>query len=98
MHQLCKIVFKNDPPLGFMIEEFIENRLSRGKLVRPPKNEVIGKNDRIEAVETWEMDCFESAWNEWFATEHKYASGDKQFFDKLIKPYTCFVGICIKLK
>lgn len=22
MHQLCKIVFKNDLPLGFMIEEF----------------------------------------------------------------------------
>ena len=60
--------------------------------------EIIGSNDRIEAIETWEMDCFDSAWNEWFATEHKYALGDKQFFDKLIKPYTCFVGIYIKLK
>ena len=60
--------------------------------------EIIGNNDRIEAIETWEMNCFDSAWNEWFATEHKYALGDKRFFDKLIKPYTCFVGIYIKLK
>jgi hypothetical protein len=44
------------------------------------------------------MDCFDSAWGEWFATEYKYALGDKYFFDDLIKPYTCFVGIYIKLK
>lgn len=60
--------------------------------------EIIGIHDRIEAVETWEMDCFEQAWNEWFATEHKFALGDKQFFDSLIQPYTCFVGIYVKLK
>ena len=60
--------------------------------------EIIGNSDRIDVVETWEMACFDNAWNEWFATEHKYALGDKNFFDKIIKPYTCFVGICIKLK
>ena len=41
--------------------------------------EIIGNNDRIVAIETWEMDCFDLAWNEWFATEHKYALGDKHF-------------------
>lgn len=60
--------------------------------------EIIGNHDKIEKVETWEMGCFELAWNEWFATEHKYALGDKQFFETLIKPYTCFVGIYIKIK
>ena len=30
--------------------------------------EIIGNNDRIETIETWEMDCFDNAWNEWFAT------------------------------
>lgn len=60
--------------------------------------EIIGNSDRIETVETWEMDCFDSAWNEWFATENKYAAGDRQFFDTHIKPYTCFVGIFIKIK
>ena len=60
--------------------------------------EIIGSNDRIDYVKTWKMDCFDAAWEEWFATEHKYALGDKQFYDTLIKPYTCFVGIYIKLK
>lgn len=60
--------------------------------------EIIGNSDRIESVVTWEMECFDSAWNEWFDTENKYAIGDKQFFDTHIKPYTCFVGICIKIK
>ena len=59
---------------------------------------IIGSHERIEHLETWEMDCFDNAWSEWFATEHKYALGDKQFFEGLIKPYTCFVGIYIKLK
>ena len=60
--------------------------------------EIVGKHDRIEKVETWEISCFDLAWNEWFITEHKYALGDKQFFETLIKPYTCFVGIYIKIK
>ena len=59
--------------------------------------EIIGKHDRIATVETWEMDCFDLAWNEWFATEHPYSLGDKQFFETLIQPYTCFVGIYSKL-
>lgn len=60
--------------------------------------EIIGNHDRIEKIKTWEMGCFDLAWNEWLATDHKYALGDKQFFETLIKPYTCFVGIYIKIK
>lgn len=60
--------------------------------------EIIGSHERIEAVETWEMDCFECAWSEWFATGHEYALGDQRFFERLIRPYTCFVGIRIGLK
>jgi len=60
--------------------------------------EIIGNSDRIESVVTWEMECFDSAWNEWLDTENKYAIGDKRFFDTHIKPYTCLVGICIKIK
>lgn len=59
--------------------------------------ELIGRNDRIASVETWEMDCFDKAWNEWLATEHEFAKGDKQHFETIIRPYTCFVGICIRL-
>lgn len=49
--------------------------------------DIIGNNERIDVVKTWEMECFDNAWSEWFATEHKYALADKQFFDRLIKPY-----------
>ena len=60
--------------------------------------EIIGTHERIESVETWEMDCFDPAWAEWFATGHKYALGDQRFFEGLIKPYTCFAGICIRVR
>lgn len=59
---------------------------------------IIGTSERIEQLETWEMNCFDQAWSEWFATGHKYAIGDQQFFETLIKPYTCFVGIHVKIK
>jgi len=60
--------------------------------------ELLGSDDRIETVETWEMDCFSDAWNEWFATGHEFALGDQRFYADLIEPYSCFVGMYIKLK
>ena len=60
--------------------------------------EIIGEDERIEKMETWEMDCFEAAWDEWFKTGHKFANGDKEFYESLIKPYTCFAGIYVKIK
>lgn len=60
--------------------------------------EIIGSHERIESVETWEMDCFDKAWNDWLASGHEFARGDGRHFETVIKPYTCFVGICIKLK
>ena len=59
---------------------------------------IIGTSERIAQLETWEMNCFDQAWSEWFATSHKFAVGDQQFFETLIKPYTCFVGIHVKIK
>ena len=59
---------------------------------------IIGMHEDIAEVRTWEMSCFDSAWQEWFDTKHEYALGDLKFFDSLIKPYTCFVGIMVKKK
>ena len=59
---------------------------------------IIGTHERIATVETWEMSCFDLAWDEWLATGHEYALGDLRHFDTLIKPYTCFVGIHIRLR
>lgn len=69
-------------------------------MFKSPKlwKELIGSSDRIDLVETWEMDCFSKAWEDWLATNKKFALGDKQYFETIIKPYTCFVGIYIKLK
>lgn len=69
-------------------------------MFKSPKlwKELIGSSNRIELVETWEMDCFNKAWNEWLAVNNEFASGDRQYFETIIRPYTCFVGIYIKLK
>ena len=69
-------------------------------MLKSPKTwkELIGNSNRIESVETWEMDCFDKAWSEWLAVDNKFAQGDKQHFETIIRPYTCFVGIYIKLK
>lgn len=60
--------------------------------------ELIGDSDRIEALETWEMDCFGKAWDDWLSTNNKFALGDRRHFEAIIKPYTCFVGIYVRLK
>lgn len=69
-------------------------------MFKSPKlwKEIIGDSDRIESVNTWEMDCFSKAWDDWLATDKKFALDDRQHFETIIKPYTCFVGIYIKLK
>ena len=59
---------------------------------------IIGTHPDIEEVRTWEMDCFDIAWQEWLDTKQEYALGDLSFFDSLIRPYTCFVGIMVKKK
>ena len=59
---------------------------------------IIGTHNRIEQVETWEMGCFDPAWKDWLATGNPFAQGDQQFFETIIQPYTCFVGIYIRIK
>lgn len=60
--------------------------------------ELIGEDERIARVHVWEMDCFESAWQDWFSTGHEYAVNDLAHYETLIKPCICFVGISIELK
>jgi len=69
-------------------------------MFKSPKlwKELIGDSNRIQSVKIWEMDCFNKAWDEWLVTDNKFAINDRQYFETIIKPYTCFVGIYIKLK
>lgn len=59
---------------------------------------IIGDDSRIESVKTWEMECFGKAWDDWLATDHEFALGDRKYYETIIKPYTCFVGIDIRIK
>lgn len=59
---------------------------------------LIGDNERIANIHVWEMDCFESAWQDWFSTGHEYAVNDRAYYETILKPCTCFVGISIALK
>ena len=67
---------------------------------RSPENwkEIIGVSDRIGYIETWEMECFDEAWDDWLKTGNEYAEGDKRFYESHIRPYSCLVGIYVKLK
>lgn len=57
---------------------------------------IIGDSDEIEYTDTWEMENFEIAWDEWLSTNNEYALGDKKFYETIIKKYTNFVGIVVK--
>ncbi len=59
---------------------------------------MMGEHPQIKAVRTWEMKSFRQAWQEWFRTGHPYAMGDLGHYERLIVPYTCFVGIMVRKK
>lgn len=68
-------------------------------MFKSPKcwKELIG-DDGVALVDTWEMECFGEAWDDWLATDHEFALGDKKYYETIIQPYTCFVGIYIRIK
>ena len=81
--------------------EFLSDWLGEDShMFKSPKlwKEIIGNNQRMASLRTWEMECFDMAWSEWFEIDNDFANGDKKYFDSIIKPYTCFVGIEIKLR
>ena len=80
-----------------LLSEWLGDEACMFKSIRQWKK-LIGNSDRIETIKVWEMDCFNIAWNEWFATNHEYANGDKKYFEAIIKPYTCFIGIYVAIK
>ncbi|MBE6883324.1 MAG: methyltransferase domain-containing protein [Ruminococcaceae bacterium] len=59
---------------------------------------IIGTHEEIAEVKTWEMNSFELSWKEWFNSNHKYAAGDQEYYESLIKPVTSFVGIMVRKK
>lgn len=56
-----------------------------------------GYEDQVE-VNTWEADCFDAAWEEWFLSEHPYALKDKACMDKGLRDMCNFVMIALRKK
>ncbi|WP_448376036.1 SAM-dependent methyltransferase [Fervidobacterium sp.] len=69
-------------------------------MFKSPKvwEELIGRHERIESVITWEMECFEEAWKDWITSGNEHASDDLRYYETIIRPYICFVGIYVKIK
>ncbi|MBP3428720.1 MAG: class I SAM-dependent methyltransferase [Clostridia bacterium] len=59
---------------------------------------IIGEHEDIAEVRTWEMDAFDVPWQEWIATGNRFAMGDLEHYERIIKPYTAFVGIMVRKK
>lgn len=57
---------------------------------------IVGVHDGIAQISTWEMAAFDQPWQEWFETKHAYAMNDLMFYEEMIKPYTCFVGMMVR--
>lgn len=59
---------------------------------------LLGNSPEIASMEVVELDCFEPAWQEWLKTDNEFARGDLKHWDRIIKPYTNFVGMIIRKK
>ncbi len=56
----------------------------------------IGQSDNFEIVMDFDLDSFDSAWNDWFLSKHELSLNDEKFFKKGIGQYLSIVGFVIK--
>lgn len=59
---------------------------------------LLGNDPRLASVEVAELNCFEEAWLDWLATDNPYAQGDAKHWERIIRPYTNFVGMIVRRK
>lgn len=57
---------------------------------------LLGESEEFEVIKDFDLDCFDLAWEEWFASGHEYGSKDKHFFERGIGEYLSFVGLVIQ--
>ena len=58
--------------------------------------ELFKNDDEYEVVLDFDLDCFDDAWNDWFASGHEYGIKDKRYFDRGLGEYLTFIGLVIK--
>jgi cyclopropane fatty-acyl-phospholipid synthase-like methyltransferase len=57
-----------------------------------------GESEKYEVVMDFDLDSFNTAWEDWFATKHEYALHDEQYFEKGVSEYLAIVGFVIHKK
>lgn len=50
----------------------------------------------IELLRVFRLDNFDIAWEEWFSSQHEASFRDKEYFDKGLDQYLCFIGAVVK--
>ena len=58
--------------------------------------DLIGKSDEFEIIQDFDLDCYEQAWEDWFASGHEYARRDEVYFRQEIGKHMNFVGMIIR--
>ena len=59
---------------------------------------LIGESEEYEIVQSFELECFFEAWEDWFASGHEYGIKDKEFFARGMDEYLAFIGLAIQRK
>lgn len=59
---------------------------------------LLGESHDVDFIRVEELDCFESAWQDWLATDNEFAQDDASFWEEIIRPYTNFVGMIVRKK
>ena len=58
----------------------------------------IGEHPAIASADFFELTDGDAAWEDWFASGHKYALSDKIAFERGVAQHMTFVGISIQKK
>lgn len=59
---------------------------------------IIGAGDGFEVLMSFDMDCRDEAWEDWFQSGHPYGAKDREWFKRGIGDYLGFVGLVIRRK
>ena len=59
---------------------------------------LLGESPDVADMWVGELDCFEAAWQDWLATDHRFARQDAGFWEDTIRPCSNFVGMIVHRK
>lgn len=86
-----------EPPL---IREWLDGEENEFELFhsRAWWTELLSKSDGFEIVQSFDLDNFSIAWNDWFLSGHPFAKRDGEYFKKGVDQYLSVAGFVIERK